>query len=91
VIDTADFLEKVLQVQAATEHDTRTFAKIGYGKGDVSVANMWREITQKLDALREVTVQVMKRGITPPLAPPERLREAETGPLHPAGRRHTLR
>ena len=38
-----------------------------------------------------VTVQVMKRGITPPLAPPERLREAETGPLHPAGRRHTLR
>ena len=53
VIDTADFLEKVLQLQAATEHDAKTFAKIGYGKGDVSVANMWREVTQKLDALRE--------------------------------------
>ena len=53
IIDTADFMEKVLQLQAATEHDVRTFAKIGYGKGDVSVANMWREVTQKLDALRE--------------------------------------
>jgi hypothetical protein len=53
VIDTADFLEKVLQLQAATEHDAKTFAKIGYGKGDVSVANLWREVTQKLDALRE--------------------------------------
>jgi hypothetical protein len=53
VLDTADFLEKVLQTQAAAEHDAKTFAKIGYGKGDVSVANMWREVTQKLDALRE--------------------------------------
>jgi hypothetical protein len=53
VLDTADFLEKVLQSQAAIEHDVKSFAKIGYGKGDVSVANMWREITQKLDALRE--------------------------------------
>src|SRR5437763_11413145 len=37
------------------------------------------------------TVQVMKRGITLPFAPPDRLREAETVPLHPAGRLHTLR
>src|SRR5207248_4200232 len=39
----------------------------------------------------KATVQVMKRGITLPFAPPDRLREAETVPLHPAGRLHTLR
>ena len=38
-----------------------------------------------------VTVQVVKTGITPQLAPADRLREAETVPLHPAGRLHTLR
>jgi len=40
---------------------------------------------------QNATVQVMKRGITLPFAPPDRLREAETVPLHPAGRLHTLR
>ena len=37
-----------------------------------------------------VTVQVVKTGITPQRATSDRLREAETVPLHPAGRLHTL-
>jgi E-phenylitaconyl-CoA hydratase len=37
-----------------------------------------------------VTVQVVKTGLTP-LAPSDRLREAETEPRHPAGRLHTRR
>ena len=37
-----------------------------------------------------VTVQVVKTGITPQLATSDRLREAKTEPLHPAGRLHML-
>jgi len=36
-----------------------------------------------------VTVQVVKTGITPQLAPSDRWRGVETGQLHPAGRLHT--
>jgi hypothetical protein len=42
-------------------------------------------------ALQAVTVQVVKTGITPQLAPAERLWGVETVPLHPAGQLHTLR
>ena len=38
-----------------------------------------------------VSVQVVKTGITPPLAPSDRFREARTEPLHPAGRLHMRR
>jgi hypothetical protein len=38
-----------------------------------------------------VTVQVMKTGLTPQLAPSDHLREAETEQLHPAEQLHTLR
>jgi hypothetical protein len=53
VIDTADFLEKVLQKQVAEEHGVNDFGKIGYGKGPVSLVNVWRSITQTLDEIRE--------------------------------------
>ena len=39
----------------------------------------------------EVTVQVVKTGITPLLSPSDRVQAAETVPLHPAGRLHTRR
>src|SRR5262245_30350043 len=45
--------------------------------------------TRKNSTVRRVTVQVVKTGMTPQRAPSERLREAETVPLHPAGRLHT--
>jgi hypothetical protein len=38
-----------------------------------------------------VTVQVMKTGLTPQLAPSDHLREAEKEQLHPAEQLHTLR
>ena len=41
------------------------------------------------DGSPEVTVQVVKTGITPQLATSARLREAETERLHPVGRLHT--
>lgn len=53
VIDSVDFLEKVLQRQVAAEHGVSEYGKIGYGKGPVSLANIWRTITQKLDQIRQ--------------------------------------
>lgn len=53
VIDTADFLEKVLQKQVAAEHGVADYGKIGYGKGPVSLVNLWREVTQLLDEINE--------------------------------------
>src|SRR5262245_17448157 len=38
---------------------------------------------------QHVSVQVVKTGITPPLATSDRLREAEKELLHPVGRLHT--
>jgi len=38
-----------------------------------------------------VTVQVVKTGITPQFATSDRLREAKTEPLHPAGWLHMRR
>jgi hypothetical protein len=43
------------------------------------------------DPILEVTVQVMKTGLTPPLAPSDHLREAEKEQLHPAEQLHTRR
>ena len=43
------------------------------------------------DNLHTVTVQVVTTGITPPLAPAERLREAATEPLHHGEPLHTRR
>jgi len=43
------------------------------------------------DIVVEVTVQVMKTGLTPQLAPSDHLREAEKEQLHPAEQLHTLR
>lgn len=53
VIDTADFLEKVIQKQAAAEYGCTDYGKIGYGKGPVTVVNIWRSVTQLLDDIRE--------------------------------------
>jgi hypothetical protein len=46
---------------------------------------------EQKDDTDNVTVQVVKTGITPQLAPAERLWGVETVPLHPAGQLHTLR
>ena len=53
IIDTADFMERVLMIQAAKEHGVSEYAKIGYGKGAITVANMWRSVLQQLDTIRE--------------------------------------
>jgi hypothetical protein len=52
------------------------------------IAGMVRGTLERV--LGAVTVQVVKTEITPQLAPADRLREAETVPLHPTGRLHTL-
>ena len=49
------------------------------------------EFVPETHAIRLVTVQVVKTGITPPLATSDRFREAKTEPLHPAGRLHMRR
>ncbi len=58
IIDSADFVERQLMFLAASkEHGTTEFGKIGYGKGPVTLGNMWRQVTAKLDEIRE------KRGM----------------------------
>ena len=67
----------------------------GVSAGAQSLGDKQRQLQQLLEnqakrrVLQQVTVQVVKTGITPQRAPSDRLREAETGPLHPAGRLHT--
>ena len=48
-------------------------------------------VARRFRADPHVTVQVVKTGITPPRATSDRLRAAETEPLHPAGRLHMRR
>lgn len=52
-----------------------------------------KEVLARLDqkGTAQVTVQVVEIAITPPLAPAERLREAETEPLHHGEPLHTRR
>ena len=70
VIDTADFLEKVLMKQVAVEHGKKDFAQInGYGREYIALANVWRGICQTLDDLRE------KRGMAVILIAHETLRK----------------
>ena len=54
------------------------------------VAFFWLWITETTP-VQTVTVQVVKTGITPPLATSDRFREAKTEPLHPVGRLHMRR
>jgi hypothetical protein len=50
-----------------------------------------RGVVKAVDGVSFVTVQVMKTGLTPPLAPSDHLREAEKEQLHPAEQLHTRR
>ena len=63
----------------------RVFQTIGQGKAS-TIRNVHPGKGRK-----EVTVQVVKTGITPQLATSTRVREAKTEPLHPAGRLHIRR
>ena len=51
-----------------------------YGHGDLAFAKSV-----------QVSVQLVKTRIMPPLEMPSRGQEGETGPLHPAGRLHERR
>ena len=70
VIDTADFLEKVLMKQVATENGKKDFSQInGYGREYIALANVWRGVCQTLDEIRE------KRGLAIVLIAHETLRK----------------
>lgn len=54
VIDSADFLEKLLEQKVADQFGKKSFAEInGYRREYVAVANIWKQITNLLDDIRE--------------------------------------
>ncbi len=54
VIDTADFLEKILMKQVAAEFGAKEFAKInGFGREHTSLVNVWTHILQLLNDIRD--------------------------------------
>jgi AAA domain len=57
-IDSIDWLEEIIFKQAANEHGKSTIADVGYGAGYVTALNLWRQVLQGLDMLRE------ERGMT---------------------------
>ena len=84
--------EHLARLQAANPHDSpserRAPDQIVVSTGDPEAAlgvdkdHVFRPL---------VTVQVVKTGLTPQLAPSDHLREAEKEQLHPAEQLHTLR
>lgn len=52
-IDTIDWLEDLVFQQAAAEHGKTSIADVGYGAGYVTAQNLWRQVLQGLDMLRE--------------------------------------
>jgi len=68
----------------------KVYTKEDQETGDEEKRFVLRQYTVFNAAQLDVTVQVVKTGVTPQLAPADRWREAETVPLHPAGRLHTL-
>ncbi len=52
VIDSLDWLERLIWARVCRDRDVETIEDIGYGKGYVFALTQWREIISGLDALR---------------------------------------
>ena len=52
-VDTLDLLEQIIFMQAAKEHGKSSIADVGYGAGYVTAVNIWKQVLQGLDMLRE--------------------------------------
>ena len=52
-LDTIDVLEQLIFTQAAKEHGKASIADVGYGAGYVTAVNIWKQVLQGLDMLRE--------------------------------------
>lgn len=74
VIDTVDWLEKLICDEVAEANGKKTVEDIPYGRGFPSVVNRWRDFLEALDALRlqkQMTILLLAhadvRKYTPPL------------------------
>ena len=54
VIDSADWLEKLIFKQVAANHKVNSIDEIGFGKGFGFAVDLWHLIVEKLDELRNV-------------------------------------
>jgi hypothetical protein len=54
VIDSADWLEKLIFKQVAANHKVGSIEEIGFGKGFGFAVDLWHLILEKLDELRNV-------------------------------------
>ena len=52
VIDSVDWLEKLIFAQVCIDNEVNSIEEIGYGKGYVLALNHWEELIEGLDALR---------------------------------------
>lgn len=57
VLDSADWCEKLIELQVAKEHGLKDFnlqaKELAYGRGNKAVADKWREMLASFDVLRE--------------------------------------
>ena len=53
VIDSLDWLEPLMQTQAAAENGWRSVDEAPYGRGYTETLKLWRRLTRGLDALRD--------------------------------------
>jgi hypothetical protein len=53
VVDSADWLEPLVQAETCRRHNWSSIEAPGYGKGYVEAVNVWREYVEGLNALRD--------------------------------------
>lgn len=53
VIDSLDWLERLIWAKVCRDHNVKSIEEIGYGKGYVHAADYWLELIRGLDALRD--------------------------------------
>lgn len=83
-IDTIDWLEALIFAQAAKEHGKTSIADVGYGAGYVTAQNLWRQVLEGLDALRE------EKGIMPIMIAHEQIK-TYNNPLTESYDRYSLK
>lgn len=73
VVDSADWLEKLVHIKTCQEHNVQTIDEIEYGKGYTFAMRFWREVVSGFDALRtkrEMSIVIIAHSTVEKFADP---------------------
>lgn len=59
VVDTIDWLERIIHEEAASAMGVSDIASVDYGKGWAKVTPIWRDVIASLDALRDKGISIL--------------------------------